>query len=60
MGLFIMWPRRCLLTTCKLKLIFSLVVLNVHKQISLFDITNLKLILLFECNFLFSVKVGSS
>lgn len=34
MGLFIMWPTRCFLMTCKLKLIFSLV-LNMYKQIQL-------------------------
>lgn len=32
-GLFIMWPTRCFWTTCKLKLIFSLVILNMHKQV---------------------------
>lgn len=34
-GLFIMWPTRCFLTTWKLKLIFTLVVLNMHKQVCL-------------------------
>ena len=40
--------------------IFSLVILNVHKQSWLLDTTNLKLVIPFGCKFLFSIKVGNS